>query len=69
MKVGDLVNYRHHGVGIVLDFFRRPGRNQMYTYINCYWFSLGVKTSLVLNEAIRSSVISQRRRNHVSRQD
>ena len=67
MQVGDLVEYRH-GVGVVLDFFRRPGRHQLHTYVNCYWLSLGVKTSVPV-EAIRESVISQRRRNYVSRQD
>jgi len=61
MQVGDLVKYRHHGVGVVLDFFRRPGRNKMYTYVSCYWFSLGVKTSVRVN-IIRGSVISEKRR-------
>jgi len=68
MQVGDLVKYGE-SIGVVLDFFRRPGRNKIYTYVNCYWFSLGVRTSLVIDRTIRESVISQRKRNHVSRQD
>lgn len=61
MQVGDLVKYRHHGVGVVLDFYRRPGRNQMYTFVNCYWFSLGAKTS-VRDVHLRGRVISEKRR-------
>jgi len=67
MQVGDLVKYGE-SIGVVLDFFRRPGRRQMYTYVNCYWVNTG-QTACVTVEAVRRNVISQRRRNHVSRQD
>ena len=59
MKKGDLVQYRHHGVGVVLGN-TTAGKNQIHSHVDCYWFSLGVKTIMPI-KVIRGSIISEKR--------